>query len=151
MAKAFITKTSITILTAVEGANMKNLNILFNVLIMILLLPLLFVGASIVFSMDNFYLSMGADTNGLPQLISHELRAMGFIILASGCLLLSSTVYRKIQKESLFLITFIYLAIAIGRIFSVTSYGLPSDDIILILIIELILGFISLFLYKKVA
>lgn len=97
------------------------------------------IGAAITLTPDAFYGSYGVVLPASPDFKS-EIRAPGANLAVLGALMFIGALRAAWTRFSAALGTCVFLAYAAGRMISIALDGLPSEAILLALVIELTLG-----------
>ncbi|MEL6254029.1 MAG: DUF4345 domain-containing protein [Bacteroidota bacterium] len=103
----------------------------------------IFIGAGLLFSPVQFHAGSQIILGDNVNLFS-ETRAGGAGILFSALLMLAGIFKESWKFTSLLLSCLLYLSYGLGRLFSVIIDGMPSEILIISLIIELFMGFLAL-------
>lgn len=97
------------------------------------------IGAAITIAPNVFYGSYGIELPPGPDLMS-ELRAPGANLAVLGTLILIGSLRAGWTTFSTLLGALVFLAYATGRAISITLDGMPSEGILLAMVLELIIG-----------
>ena len=126
---------------------MKESKIVKAVLIISGIIGVIVGGSNLIIPIE-FNASSGIDLQGNISLIN-EIRASGGGLLFVGIFILLGTFIKKLAYSSTLLATLIYLAYGFSRGLSIYIDGMPSDDLLYVVVFELIVGFISLITLLK--
>ena len=126
---------------------MKNSNVL-KVILFISGLIAISVGGSILFMPSTFYAASGISLNGEVNLLN-EIRASGGMIFAIGILIISGVFITRLTFTATVISMLLYLTYALSRIFSMSIDGIPVDTLIQALVLEIVIGILSVFAYLK--
>ncbi|MEL7528004.1 MAG: DUF4345 domain-containing protein [Pseudomonadota bacterium] len=106
------------------------------------------IGAAIAFIPDAFYASYGIVLPASPNFYS-EARAPGANLAVLGGLIFIGALKSGWTRFSAALGTTVFLAYAAGRLVSIVLDGLPSDAILLALLVELTIGGLCLVVLRR--
>ncbi len=120
------------------------MNIVTKVLLIISGIIGIGIGYSLLFSTVAFEASAGISIGENINLLS-ELRAPSGLLLIGGIIIFLGAFFSKLTFTSILLSSFIYLSYGLSRSVSVIYDGWPSEPLQIALVIELLIGFISLF------
>jgi hypothetical protein len=80
----------------------------------------------------------------------NETRAPGGALLGSGIVILAGVFVASLTFTSAVVSVLIYLSYGISRIYSMLVDGMPSDILVGVMVLEIVIGFIGLYALKKV-
>ena len=104
---------------------------------------LLFIGASVLFQPESFAAGNGITLGNNPSLLS-EVRAPGGMLFVSSLLLILGACHERYLSTALGLAALIYGSYGAGRLVAVAADGLPSSALTVAMVVELVIGAISL-------
>jgi hypothetical protein len=97
------------------------------------------IGTTIALAPQAFYGSSGISLPDDPDLLS-ELRAPGTNLAVLGALIFTGALRPSMTWISALIGTVVFVAYAAGRLLGIAFDGLPSDPLLLALVIELAIG-----------
>ena len=106
------------------------------------------VGGSILFMPSTFYAASGINLNGEVNLLN-EIRASGGMIFAFGILIMTGAFVARLTYTATVISMLLYLTYALSRIFSMSIDGIPVDTLVQALVLEIVIGILSIFAYLK--
>ena len=126
---------------------MKESKIVKAVLIIAGIVGIIVGGANLIVPIE-FNASSGIDLAGNISLIN-EMRASGGGLLLSGIFITLGAFIKDLTYSSILLATMMYLGYGLSRAMSIYIDGMPSDDLVSVVVFEIIVGLISLFVLLK--
>ncbi|WP_185964497.1 DUF4345 domain-containing protein [Aliikangiella marina] len=109
---------------------------------------LLLVGAFIGF-VPAAYLGQFNLDNGVPIELFSELRGMGGSLFVFGIFIFIGAFYQQFEKYALVISALTFSAFSIFRLLGILFDGLPSEGIIVALIIEVSLALVAIYLLRQ--
>jgi len=106
------------------------------------------VGGANLFVPVAFNASSGIDLGDNINLIN-EMRASGGGLLLSGFVILLGAFVSRLSFTSTLLATILYLGYGFSRVFSIMIDGMPSDELIQVLVFEIFVGLLALYAFLK--
>jgi hypothetical protein len=100
------------------------------------------VGGTILFAPAAFYASNGIDLGGDISLLN-ETRSAGGALLASGIAVMSGVFVARLIFTSAVISILIYLSYGMSRILSITIDGMPTEQLAMATVVELLIGLAS--------
>ncbi len=111
-------------------------------------LLLIVIGSAILFIPIDFSARNGIELSGNISLLN-DTRAAGASLLASGLVILLGAFIQKLTYASVIISIIAYLSYGFGRLLSMVVDGVPAEGLIKATVVEIIIGFMSVFaLYK---
>jgi hypothetical protein len=111
-------------------------------------LVLVVIGAGLLFVPETFHASNGIDLGGQVNLLN-ETRAPGGALLGSGIVILAGVFVASLTFTSAVVSVLIYLSYGISRIYSMLVDGMPSDILVGVMVLEIVIGTVGLYALKK--
>jgi hypothetical protein len=106
------------------------------------------IGLFITLAPVAFYASYGITLDNNPNLLN-ELRGPGANLAALGAVVISGLFFRSMTNVSIAIALSIFLAFPVGRVIGIIADGLPSEDVLAALAIEMIIGTLLLVAFGK--
>ena len=100
------------------------------------------IGGLVTFSPEQLFALTGITLGTNPNMLS-EIRAPGGVLLLAAAFVTAAAFVRPWRRSALAVSAFLYLGYAFGRMVSVAVDGVPADDLLWALAIELVLGALS--------
>lgn len=119
-------------------------NIFVKVLLIISGIIGIGIGYALLFSPVAFESSAGINLGEDINLLS-EVRAPSGLLLVSGIIIILGAFFSKWTYTAILLSSLIYLSYGVSRVVSIIFDGLPNETLLIALIVELLVGLISLF------
>lgn len=126
---------------------MKNSKVVKSYLVVAGIVGILVGGANLMIPIA-FNASSGIDLNDNLNLIN-EMRASGGGLLASSLVVFLGAFIGRLRFSSLLLSVMIYLGYGLGRCLSMLIDGMPSEEMIQIVMFELLVGVVGLYVFMK--
>ena len=126
---------------------MKNSKVVKSYLVVAGIVGILVGGANLMIPIA-FNASSGIDLNDNLNLIN-EMRASGGGLLASSLVVFLGAFIGRLRFSSLLLSVMIYLGYGLGRCLSMLIDGMPSEEMIQIVMFELLVGVVGLYVFLK--
>lgn len=105
------------------------------------------VGAFITLAPHAFYASYGFALDD-PNLLS-ELRGPGANLAALGAVVMGGLFIKPLSKISVAIALVIFVAFPVGRVISIATDGMPSENVLAALAIEVVIGMLLLVAFGK--
>lgn len=106
------------------------------------------IGFSLLFFPIDFEASAGINLGDDINLLS-EIRAPSGLLLVGGIIIILGAFFSKLTFTSILLSCFIYLSYGLSRLVSIVFDGFPSEPLQIALIVELLVGLVSLFVLLR--
>ncbi len=106
-------------------------------------LLLLSIGGLLLFEPHWFFAENGVVLGSDPNLMS-EIRAPAGLLLVSGVLIMLGAVVERLTSVGLGLAALVYGTYGVSRLVSIGLDGMPSEGIIAVMVIELVVGALAL-------
>lgn len=104
----------------------------------------IWIGSALLFTPVSFQASVGINLENDVNLLS-EIRAPSGLLLVGGVVIFLGAFISKLKYTSILLSCLIYLSYGVSRVVSILFDGLPSEPLVTALIVELLIGILSLF------
>jgi hypothetical protein len=102
------------------------------------------IGFGILFTPVAFFATSGIDLGSDVNLLN-EIRPPGGALLAGGILIVSGVFMAELTFTSLVASILIYLSYGISRILSMVIDGMPTEALVVVTVLEIIIGLVGLF------
>ncbi len=106
------------------------------------------IGGALLVVPVSFEASAGIDLDNNISLLS-EIRAYGGMTFFSGIIILLGAFFSKLLRLSLGLSALLYLSLGLSRLVGLLVDGIPSQILITALILEILFGLLSVFMFLK--
>ncbi|NEO86666.1 MAG: DUF4345 domain-containing protein [Spirulina sp. SIO3F2] len=106
------------------------------------------IGSLITLAPHAFYASYGFALDNNPTLLS-ELRGPGANLAVLGAIVMAGLFVKSISKISIAIALIIFLAFPVGRVIGIAADGLPSENVLAALAVEMIVGLLLLVAFAK--
>ena len=126
---------------------MKNSKVVKIVLILAGLVGMI-VGGANLFVPVEFNASSGIEL-GINISLLNEMRASGGGLLLSSIVIFLGAFISRLTFTSTLLATILYLSYGFSRIMSMMVDGMPSNDLVVVAIFEIIIGLVSMSIFYK--
>lgn len=121
---------------------MKDSKVLKTILVVAGLIVVGF-GAAVLFTPIAFYATNGIALGDNVSVLN-EIRAAGGFLMASGLVIISGAIWRKLAFTATVLATVLYLAYGLSRLLSLIVDGLPAQGLQQAMYLEFVIGVICL-------
>lgn len=126
---------------------MKNSKVL-KVILFISGLVAIGVGAAILVAPVSFYASSGIGLNGNVSLLN-EIRASGGMILVVGLVIMSGVFVARLTYSAIIISMLLYLTYGLSRVLSIIIDGMPVDELVQVVILEIVIGLVCAYAFIK--
>ena len=105
----------------------------------------LLIGATLLLDPQSLYAGSGLVLDGGASQLS-EIRAPAGLLVLSGLAVLAGSIWLKWATAALQLTVLVFLGYGVGRVASLALDGMPSDSLVMAMLIELGIGVLALVL-----
>lgn len=78
----------------------------------------------------------------------NDVRAFSALLLATALLSLVGAFNKQLKYTSAFIMPLLFIALGVGRLISIVADGIPAEGMVMATVLEFVLGFIGLILFR---
>ncbi|ABI66497.1 conserved hypothetical protein [Maricaulis maris MCS10] len=120
-------------------------NLMTRIVLALAGLVALLIGATLLLDPQSLYAGSGLVLDGGASQLS-EIRAPAGLLVLSGLAVLAGSIWLKWATAALQLTVLVFLGYGVGRVASLALDGMPSDSLVMAMLIELGIGVLALVL-----
>ncbi|WP_291767089.1 MULTISPECIES: DUF4345 domain-containing protein [Maricaulis] len=120
-------------------------NLMTRIVLALAGLVALLIGATLLLDPQSLYAGSGLVLDGGASQLS-EIRAPAGLLVLSGLAVLAGSIWLKWATAALQLTVLVFLGYGIGRVASLALDGMPSDSLVMAMLIEWAIGVLALVL-----
>ncbi len=120
-------------------------NLMTRIVLALAGLVALLIGATLLLDPQSLYAGSGLVLDGGASQLS-EIRAPAGLLVLSGLAVLAGSIWLKWATAALQLTVLVFLGYGVGRVASLALDGVPSDSLVMAMLIELGIGVLALVL-----
>ena len=120
-------------------------NLMTRIVLALAGLVALLIGATLLLDPQSLYAGSGLVLDGGASQLS-EIRAPAGLLVLSGLAVLAGSIWLKWATAALQLTVLVFLGYGVGRVASLALDGMPSDSLVMAMLIEWAIGVLALVL-----